>query len=148
MMKLLGPNETRLSRIDANLDQVLHFCINADATEKREVGTTSPSGKVSKMDIICSFSTSREGISRCVRQFIDLLPLPGYITKNGPYVKNGEGEKREITICYEFDKSKFAEAVENICKQLGSFRDGPEFVLFADLDNPHPYLILEKSGEV
>ena len=147
-MKLLRPNETHLSHIDENLDHVLYFCINAEATEKRGTGTTSPGGKVSKMDIICSFSTSREGIRGYVRQFIDLFPLPVYITKNGPYVKNEGGEKREIIICYEFDKSKFAEAMENICKQLGSFLDGPEFVLFADLDNPHPYFILQKSGEV
>ncbi len=146
-MKLLRPNETRLSHIDENLDHVLYFCINADAIEERATETTSPSGKVSKMDIICSFSTSREGIRRHVRQFIDLSPLPVFITKNGPYIKNEEGGKQEIIICYEFDKSKFAEAMENICKQLGSFRDVPEFVLFADLDNPHPYFILEKSGE-
>jgi hypothetical protein len=83
------------------------------------------------------------------RQFIDLPPLPAYITKNGPYFKNEKGGKHEIIICYEFDKSKFVEAMENICKQLGAFRDVPGFALIADSYSAHPcYLILEEGGEV
>jgi hypothetical protein len=67
------------------------------------------------MIIHCSLSTSQEGIMHYARQFIDLPPLPAYITKNGPYVKNEKGGKYQIIICYEFDKSKFVEAVENTC---------------------------------
>ncbi len=149
MMKLLRPNETRLSRIDENLDHALNFCINADAIKSNGAGTTSPAGNAGKMDIICSFSTYAGSHGRYyVRQFLDISLLPVYIKENGPYVKDEEGGKQEIIICYEFDKSRFAEAMEEICTQLGSFRDGPEFILFADMDNPHPYFILEKSGEV
>jgi hypothetical protein len=101
------------------------------------------------MVINCSLSTSREGIRHYARQFIDLPPLPAYITKNGPYFKNEKGGKHEIIICYEFDKSKFVEAMENICKQLGAFRDVPGFALIADSYSAHPcYLILEEGGEV
>jgi len=101
------------------------------------------------MVINCSLSTSQKGFKHYARQFIDLPPLPAYITKNGPYVKDEKGGRREIIICYEFDKSKFVEAMENICKQLGPFRDVPEFVIFAELSNPQPcYSILEKGGEV
>jgi hypothetical protein len=104
---------------------------------------------VTKMVINCSLSTSREGIRHYARQFIDLPPLPAYITKNGPYFKNEKGGKHEIIICYEFDKSKFVEAMENICKQLGAFRDVPGFALIADSYSAHPcYLILEEAGEV
>jgi hypothetical protein len=104
---------------------------------------------MTKMVIICSLSTSQEGIGHYARQFIDLPPLPAYITKNAPYVENEEGGIHQIIISYEFDTSKFVEAMENICKQLGSFRDVPEFVIMADLYNSLPYyLILEKSGEV
>jgi len=101
------------------------------------------------MVINCALSSSQKSITHYARQFIDLPPLPAYITKNGPYVKNEEEGTHQIIISYEFDKSKFVEAMENICKQLGSFRDIPEFALFADLYSPHPcYLILEKGGEV
>ncbi len=73
--------------------------------------------------------------------------MPGYITKNGPYFKTEEGGRQEIIIRYKFDKSKFAEAMQNICKDLGSFCDVPEITLFADLYNYHQsYIILEKSG--
>jgi len=104
---------------------------------------------MTKIVIIGSLSTSLEGVRHYARQFIDLPPLPAYIKKNAPYVKNEEGGIHQIIISYEFDKSKFVEAMENICKQLGSFRDVPEFVLIADLYNSLPYyLILEKGGEV
>jgi hypothetical protein len=101
------------------------------------------------MVINCSLSTSLEGIMHYARRFIDLPLLPSYITKNGPYFKSEKGGKYQIIICYEFDNSKFVEAMENICKQLGAFRDVPAFALIADLYSPHPcYLIMEKAGEV
>jgi hypothetical protein len=101
------------------------------------------------MVINCSLSTSQESMTHYARHFIDLPPLPEYITKNGPYIKNERGGKYRIIICYEFAKSRFQEAMENICKQLDSFRDAPGFAFTADLYNAHPcYLILEKAGEV
>jgi hypothetical protein len=101
------------------------------------------------MVINFALSTSLKSIRYYARQLIELSPLPGYITKNGPYFKNEEGGIHQIIISYEFDKSKFAEAMENICKHLGSFCDVPGFSLFADLYNPHQcYIILEKGGEV
>jgi hypothetical protein len=100
------------------------------------------------MIINCALSTSLEFIMHYAKQFTNLPPLPAYITKNGPYIKNEKGGKHQIMICYEFDQSKFVEAMENICKQLISFRDLPEFALFADLFTSHScYLIFEKAGE-
>ena len=85
---------------------------------------------------------------RYAKQFNNLPPLPAYITKTGPYVQNEKEGDPHIMICYEFDNSKFLEAMENICKHLSSFRELPEFALFADLYTPHScYLIIEKAGE-
>ncbi len=149
MLKLLKPNKTGLFDIYDNLDHVLHFCASTNVIKETGTGATSATGKLTKMVINCFLSTSPEDLWHYARQLIDSPPLPGYITKNGPYLENGGGGRQEIIICYEFDKSKFVEAMENICKQLGSFRDVPEFALFADLYNLHPYyVILEKAGQV
>ncbi len=77
-----------------------------------------------------------------------LPPLPGYITKRSACF-NKQGAVHQILILYAFDKSKFPEAMEYICKELSSLRDVCEFSISAHLFGPHPsFLTLEKSGEV
>ena len=93
-----------------------------------------------KVVIKCTLSVSLETIKYYARQFSELPPLSESITKNGPYVNNKEGAAHQIIIIYEFDKSKFAEAWENISNQLHSLRDIPGFTLSAH--------ILEKGREV
>ncbi len=124
------------------------FWISAEVIERKDEEQLR-SKKATKMVINCSLSTSHESIMHYARQFINSPPLPAYITRNGPYVKNERGGRHEIIISYEFDKSRFEEAMENICKQLGSFPDAAGFAFTADLYSAHPcYLILEKAGKV
>ncbi len=146
--KFIKHNKIPSLYIHDNSDHFLHFCISTDVTKKRDEEQLR-NKEVTKMVINCSLSTFQESVMHYARQFIDLPPLPAYITKNGPYVENEGGGKRQIIICYEFDKSKFVEAMENICKQLGAFHDVPGFALIADLYGPHPfYLIVEEGAEV
>lgn len=101
------------------------------------------------MVIKCTFLVSRERIRDYPRQFSGLPPLPEYIIKKGPYVNNREGAVHQVIILYKFDKSKFAEAWENISKQLDFLRGLPGFTLSAHTYGPRPYhLTLEKGEEI
>ena len=91
------------------------------------------------MVIKCTLSVSLKSIKYCARQFSRLPPLPEYIIKRGPYI-NRPGVDGTILITYEFDKSKLAEAWENISKQWDVFRSVRGIALSAQ--------ILRKSGEV
>ena len=73
--------------------------------------------------------------------------MPEYIIKTGPYVNNKGGGVHQIIILYKFDKSKFAEAWENISKQLGSFGGLPGFTVSAHIYGPRPYHLTLKKGE-
>jgi hypothetical protein len=92
------------------------------------------------MIIKCTLSVSQESIKYYAKQFSDLPPLPEYIIKKGPYVNNKEGAPHQIIILYEFDRSKLAEAWENILKQIDSLRGVPGFALSAHM--------LQKGREV
>jgi hypothetical protein len=82
------------------------------------------------------------------KKITGLPPSPGYITKRRACV-NRQGAVHQILILYAFDKSKFPEAMEYICKELRSLRDVCEFSISAHLLGPHPsFLTLGKGGEV
>jgi len=83
--------------------------------------------------IKCAFSTPLEGIREHARKVIGLSPMPAYITKRGPYIKENGGAGDQIIIIYEFDKSKLSEAWEIISKQLDALRGVPGFTLSAHL---------------
>ena len=101
------------------------------------------------MLIKCSFLLPRESFRDYLGQCSDSPPLPEYILKTGPYVNNKGGSDHKIIILYKFDKSKFAEAWENISKQLGSFGALSGFTVSAHIYGPHPcHLPLGKDGEI
>ena len=83
------------------------------------------------MVIKCTFSIPLEGIRDYASQIVDLPPLPEYITKRGPYIKENGGTGNQIITIYEFDKSRLSEAWENISRQLDAFRGVPGFALSA-----------------
>ena len=94
---------------------------------------------IRKLVIKCTLSFSLKSIKYCAKQFSRLPPLPEYIIKRGPYI-NGSGVDDEIIITYEFDKSKLAEAWENISKHWDVFRSVGGVALSAQ--------ILKKSAKV
>jgi hypothetical protein len=83
--------------------------------------------------IKCAFSIPLEGIREQARKVIGLSPMPGYITKRGPYIKENGGTGDQVIVIYEFDKSKLSEAWEIISKQLDTLRGVPGFTLSAHL---------------
>ncbi len=85
------------------------------------------------MVIKFTFSIPLKSIRDCASQIMALPPLPEYITKRGPYINDGSEASNEIITIYEFDKSRFAEAYENISKQIDAFRGIPGFTFSAKL---------------
>lgn len=85
------------------------------------------------MVIKCTFSIPLKSIKDCASQIMALPPLPEYITKRGPYINDASDASSEIITIYEFDKSRFAEAYENISKHIDVFRGIPGFTLSAKL---------------
>jgi hypothetical protein len=83
------------------------------------------------MIIKCTFQILLEDIRDYTRQVMDLPPLPEYITKRGPYIKEKGGAGNQIITIYEFDKSKLSEAWENISKQVDAVRGVSGFTLSA-----------------
>jgi hypothetical protein len=72
--------------------------------------------------------------------FSILPPLPEYIVKKGAYLRDaGERVPHQVILLYEFEKSRFPEAIKKISTQLDVFRNLPGFTYSAHL--------LEKSGE-
>jgi hypothetical protein len=84
------------------------------------------------MLIKCTLSVSLKNIGLYAGKLSKLPPLPGYITKRGPYIHDGaEGDDRIITI-YEFDRSRLEDARGIISSQLDAFQDIPGFTFSAD----------------
>ncbi len=90
--------------------------------------------------IKCCLSVAPENMAFYSGQPWEVMPLPEYITKIGPYVIEQEEADNQIITTYEFDKSKFVEAWECISEQLDAFRIIPGFTLSV--------LILDKGREV
>jgi hypothetical protein len=65
------------------------------------------------------------------RQVLELPPLPEYIIKRGPYIKEAMGGGDQIITIYEFDKSNLSEAWDNISEQMDAFRGIPGFRMSA-----------------
>ena len=57
------------------------------------------------------------------KAFLQLPPLPDYITMRGPYVHGVKGEGVQSTVIYEFDKSKMAEAFEHVSNRYAPYFD-------------------------
>jgi hypothetical protein len=74
------------------------------------------------MVIKYTFSIPLESIRDCAKQVTELSSLPEFITLRGPYINDAVGAENQIIALYEFDKSKFPEALQNISKQLDAFQ--------------------------
>ena len=83
------------------------------------------------MIMTCTLSVSLKNILAYAGKLSGLPPLPGYITRRGPFIHDGvEGNDRIITI-YEFDRSRLEDAWEIISDQLNAFHDVPGFTVSA-----------------
>ena len=80
------------------------------------------------MVIILSTSYPSENATEMGKRFLELPPLPDYLTRRGPYVLGTKGEGITSTTIYEIDRStKLAEAFEEVAKQAVHFLGVPGF---------------------
>jgi len=59
------------------------------------------------------------------KAFLDLSPLPDYITMKGPYIKSAEEKGIRSIIIYECEKAKIADAFEFIAERLTNYYEVP-----------------------
>jgi len=105
-----------------------------------------------KMFIKCTLSVSLKSIRVYAGRLSELPPLPQYITRRGPFIHKGVGGEDRIIIIFEFDKSRLAEAWENISNQLDTFHDIPGFtfsahrsIVFAEAKDKQPFKVRNKN---
>jgi hypothetical protein len=65
-----------------------------------------------KMVIIATMLYPTESTKEIVKRFMEQPPLPAYITMKGPYLTGEVGAGIKSLIVYEYDQSKFSEAME------------------------------------
>ena len=66
------------------------------------------------MVIIGMMSYPPEAPNEAGKCFMNQKPLAGYITMKGPYVSGTKGEGIQTITIYEFEGSKFADAMEHV----------------------------------
>jgi hypothetical protein len=71
------------------------------------------------------------GAKEIGKRFLELPPLPTYITRKGPYFSSEVGAGVKSISIYEFDQSRLSEAREIILNRLGKFFDIPGFTYSA-----------------
>lgn len=76
------------------------------------------------MVIIAVLSYPTESAKEILKRFLELPPIPAYITTKGPYGINEVGGIKVIAI-YEFDKSKLSEAYEAIAARSTKYYGVP-----------------------
>ena len=79
------------------------------------------------MVVISFVSYPPESAKELGKRFLELSPLPDYITMEGPYAYASTGNGMLATTLYKFDKSKAAEALESINSQLVAFYGVPGY---------------------
>ena len=73
-----------------------------------------------KMVVISESLYSSESSEEIVKRISEITPLPKFLSINGPYARFISKIRVKSIIIYEFDESKFSEALEYIAKRLAS----------------------------
>ena len=80
------------------------------------------------MVIIAIMSYPPESVKEHAKRFMEQPPLPAYITmKAGPYVGSEVGVGIKAIVIYEFDQSKFSEAMQAIATRYAKYFGVPGF---------------------
>ena len=95
------------------------------------------------MVIKCTLSVSLKNIAAFIGKLSELPPLPWYITRRGPFIRDGAGNDDKIITIYEFNRSRLPEAWEIISNQLDTFHDIPGFSFSA-----HRSIVFEEKKAV
>ena len=68
-----------------------------------------------------------ESAKEMVKRSMQLPRLPEFIKTRGPYISGVVGEGIKTLTIYDFEDSKYAEAIKHIGKVLGAFHGVPGF---------------------
>jgi hypothetical protein len=79
------------------------------------------------MVVINISSYPLQSVEACVKCYMELPPLPDFITEKGMYTRFAKGVGIELIHILEFDDSKRAEANEFIGKRILAFSVVPGF---------------------
>jgi len=79
------------------------------------------------MIVINISSYPLQSVEACVKCYMELQPIPDYITEKGMYTRFAKGVGIELIHILEFDDSKRAEAYEFIGKRILAFSSVPGF---------------------
>ena len=80
------------------------------------------------MVIIASVAYPPESVNEIAARFVEMPPLPDYITLRGPYISSLKGEGVQTISLYEFeDQSKLAEALAFVGSRMVTYYGVPGF---------------------
>ena len=79
------------------------------------------------MILISMIQNPPESATEMVKRSMQLTRLPEFIKTRGPYISSVIGEGIKTLTIYEFEDSKYGEAVKHIGKSLGAFHGVPGF---------------------
>ena len=80
------------------------------------------------MVIISQASYPAESVEEIAKRFVELPPLPDYITMKGPYISSLKGEGVQTIAVYEFeDQSKLADALTFVGSRIVPYYGVPGF---------------------
>ena len=85
------------------------------------------------MTIKFTFNIPLENAKNYAGQIAEFPPLPEFITLKGPFINGAKGAGSQIITLYEFEKTKFAEALQNISKHVDAFHGIPGFTFSAQV---------------
>ena len=93
------------------------------------------------MVIITSVSYPPESVDEIAKRFMELPPLPDYITIKGPYINSLEGVGLQTITVYEIeDQSRLAEAITFVGSRMVVYYGVPGFTYSA-----FPWLEIEEA---
>ena len=79
------------------------------------------------MIIISLTSYPTESVNDMCKRFMELPPLADYITMKGPYISSDLGEGIKGITIYEFDESRYPEAVQYLGERMATLFGVPGF---------------------
>ncbi len=79
------------------------------------------------MIIISLTSYPTESVKEIGKRFMELPPLADYITMKGPYISSDVGEGIKGITIYEFDESRYPEAIKYLGERVAALFGIPGF---------------------
>ncbi len=73
------------------------------------------------MVIIGDISFPQESANEVGKRFLELPPVPDYMTLKGPYIKGRKMGGIQVLEIYEIDKAKVAEGIEVVTNRCGNY---------------------------